>query len=70
MTENENDEEEIFFTVADAAKRWKMTQGTLYKMVADGRLKKLKIGSLVRISFSEIQAFESENTSGGDNDGR
>jgi excisionase family DNA binding protein len=50
-----------FLTVKELADRWKTSPRTIWRMIADGRLRVHRIGRLVRIAITVIVVFEAEN---------
>lgn len=45
-------------TVDDVATRWGVRARTIYAMIADGKIKALRVGRLVRISRSHVEFLE------------
>ncbi len=50
-----------FLTVQELAARWKTSSRTIWRMIADGRLRVHRIGRLVRIALSVVVLFEAES---------
>ncbi len=48
---------EQFYTPAEVAELLKTTRRTVYKWIADGHLKSIKAGNLVRIPRSDLEEF-------------
>ncbi len=48
---------EQFFTPVEVAELLKTTRRTVYNWIADGQLKSIKAGNLVRIPRSDLEAF-------------
>lgn len=54
---------EKFLTVAEVAKRWRVSNMTVYRMVESGTLPALKIGKRsVRIPESAVTDYEEKNS--------
>ncbi len=61
MASNSNQSSATFLTVRELADRWKTSQRTIWRMIADGRLRVHRIGRLVRITLAVILIFEAMN---------
>lgn len=46
------------FTASTLAARWECSEGLIYKLIAQGRLRSFRIGTLIRISQEEVERFE------------
>ena len=53
---------EQLFTLDQLAERWQVKKGLLYRMIADGRLGRVKIGKYNRVPQSAIDEFEQRNS--------
>jgi excisionase family DNA binding protein len=47
-----------FLTVKELADRWKLSTRSVWRLIADGRLRVHRIGRLVRIALADIVLFE------------
>ena len=47
-------------TVADVAKRWRCSKNTVYRLIAEGKLKTFRLGIDIRVTEREIERFEEE----------
>lgn len=56
------------FTASTLAARWECSEGLIYKMIAQGRLRSFRIGTLIRISQEEVERFECSPCSGSEED--
>jgi excisionase family DNA binding protein len=65
MTENKNPEKlEVLWTVPMVAKYLSFTEGAVYKWIAAGKIKAVKIGNKsVRVPKSEVERIVGEATS-------
>lgn len=53
-----------YLTVAEVAERLRVSKQTVYRMFADGKLKGIKIGNLVRINKASLAELEDGSQSG------
>ena len=49
------------FTVDDLARRWQASKSLIYQASSAGRLRKIKIGNLVRFREQDVLDFEEQN---------
>ena len=54
--------DDVLLTVADFAKRCQVSEGTVRRWIAEGRLKIIRLGRLIRISRSDIIKFLNQNS--------
>lgn len=54
-----------YFTVAEAAKKLKVTPQAIYKWIAQGRLKSVRVGADRRVTSAAIDDFVRESTEAG-----
>lgn len=47
----------MYLSVSEIAERYNMSKTPLYKAVADGRLKCIRLGNLVRIDEDELELY-------------
>ncbi|EHK86415.1 helix-turn-helix domain-containing protein [Rhodococcus pyridinivorans] len=57
-------------SVKQLAARWSCPVSAIYQQVRSGGLAALHIGQTIRIPIAEIERFEAQNTTGGDEVGR
>jgi excisionase family DNA binding protein len=50
------------YTVASLAREWDCSEGSIRKLIADGRLDHFRIGTLIRIPVDEARRFECQIT--------
>ena len=50
-----------YFSPLQVAQKWAMSRSEIYKLIKEGKLGVLRIGSALRISQSTIEAFERTN---------
>ncbi len=50
-------EGQLLYSVADAAKRLSVSPATVYREIAAGRIKVMRIGVLVRIPADELRRY-------------
>lgn len=49
------------YSVPQLAMRWGCSQGLIRKMIDDGRLQSFRLGTLIRISATEVEKIECQN---------
>lgn len=55
-------EDEVFYTIPEAAEKLKVTPQAIYKWMRQGRIKPVYVGSDRRITGSALRAFVEEST--------
>jgi len=51
----------VYYSVADVARRFGVSDGMIYRLCETGRLGYLKMGASIRISDNDIRMFEKKN---------
>jgi excisionase family DNA binding protein len=51
----------IYMTLDEVAERWKASRDMVAKQIREGRLTKVNIGSLVRVTLADVEAYEAAN---------
>ena len=54
---NQKEQKEELLTVSDVSDRLNVSLPTIHRMLADGRLKRIKIGRSVRVPSSSVEAL-------------
>ncbi len=61
MAKNRNDDP-VFLTVAEVARRWRMSPISVYKMIWAGRLPSVRVSPrAVRVRFADVLVHEGGN---------
>jgi excisionase family DNA binding protein len=55
-----------YHTIAELAERWRTSERTVRRLISNGKLRAVRIGSQLRVADEVLQRFEERNATRGD----